>query len=165
MSGKDDLPQKCPNTAEEFLRIIVNSMQTLSKRIEGMETKLDRFLSSFSETDNLRNCLETDEISREISHLADNVKSLSVNKVTSGLIIPVGETYVDPNLISNLTQSQVTTQSPDSAQVTMSSEPNFIVIQPSSELCDQLDTPDFRNIEADVQHCLGIAHRALSEHP
>ena len=73
--------------------------------------------------------------------------------------------YVDPNLISNLTQCRVTIQSPENPS-TITSEPDFIVIQPSSESCDkQLDNPDFRDIQTDVLQCIGIAHKALSDHP
>ena len=76
-SENDNLSQiTCPNTAEEFLRIILVKMQTLNKRVENMEIKLDRFLSNMGPAS--LTC-EAATISSDISRLADDCHNLGVN--------------------------------------------------------------------------------------
>ena len=77
----------------------------------------------------------------------------------------MGELYVDPNLISNMTNSHVEVQSLESLQNTQGRDPAFLVIQPSSETCDQQGTLDFRKIEKDVKDCIDLAVKARSAHP
>ena len=83
----------CPNTAEEFLRIILVTMQTLSKRVENMEIKLDRFLSNKGPAS--LTC-EAATISNDISRLADDCHNLGVN--------PAGA-LDKPNVIQNKVNS------------------------------------------------------------
>ena len=176
MSNNDDLQDlTCPNTAEEFLKMLLINMQSINKRVESMEIKFDQFLRKFKQTDEISNHPEIVTIGSDMSDLTDNVRSLPISfsgsqsmdklKVTTGLIIPVGDVYLDPKVISNMTQSQVTIQHPDSPPTSSISEPDFIVIQPSSDLIDKLATPDFRQIQTDVKKHLDIAHKALSDHP
>ena len=176
MSDNDDLQNlTCPNTAEEFLKMLLINMQSINKRVESMETKFDQFLTKFKQTDQISNHPEIVTIASDMSDLTDNVRALPISfsgsqnldeiKVTKGVIIPVGDVYLDPKVISNMTQSQVTIQHPDSPPTSSISEPDFIVIQPSSDLIDKLATPDFRQIQTDVRQHLDIAHKALSDNP
>ena len=171
MTNNDDLQDlTCPNTAEEFLKLLLINIQNINKRVESMETKFDQFLAKFKQTGQISNHPEIVTIASDMSDLTDNVRSLPISfseseKETTGVIIPVGDVYLDPNVISKMTQSQVTIQSPDSPHTASISEPDFIVIQPSSYLIDKLAKPDFRQIQTDVKQHLDIANKALSDHP
>ena len=170
MSKHDDL--SIPNTAEEFLRVLFNNIQGLNNRVVSMETKLDKFISRFDQADTISGHEDAVSMFGHLSNLAETVRSLSGDlkhpekkKTKSGIIIPVGELYVDPTLISNTTGCQVTIQPPDYDPATTTYNPDFIVIQPSGDICNKLDPPDFREIRADVEQCLVTALTALSHHP
>ena len=177
MSNNDDLQDlTCPNTAEEFLKMLLINMQSINKRVESMETKFDQFLTKFKQTDQISNHPEIVTIASDMSDLAENVRALPPisfsgsqhmdnMKVTTGVIIPVGDVYLDSKVISNMTQSQVTIQHLDGPPTSSISEPDYIVIQPSSDLIDKLAMPDFRQIQTDVKQHIDIAHKALSDHP
>ena len=71
--------------------------------------------------------------------------------------------YIDPTLISNMTESHVTVQS--SHPLLNTKKPDFVIIQPSSDICDKLGDPDFRKIQLDVQQCLETAQDVISDNP
>ena len=48
---------------------------------------------------------------------------------------------------------------------TTTNQPDFIVIQPSSDIINRLEYPDFREIESDVENYLDISHKVLSQCP
>ena len=143
-----------------------------------MENKLDKFMSSYEVTHTIGGGKEGLNLASNISYLAEDINQVSVGllspnkvqtvqevKVKSGVILTVGEVYVDQNLISNMTGVPVSVQPLDSDPDIGKTEPEFVIIQPSSDICDQLDTPDFREIESDVKHYLDIARKLTSQHP
>ena len=81
-------------------------MQSINKRVESMETKFDHFLTKFKQTDQVSNHPEIVTIASDMSDLTDNVRALPISfsgsqnldeiKVTTEVIIPVGEVYLDP---------------------------------------------------------------------
>jgi hypothetical protein len=163
-----------PNTAEEFLRMLLINMQGLNKRVRNMEAKLDKFLSKFEDTHTVLGDKEGTNLASDISNLADDISQVSVRvmspkqpqeKVKSGVILTVGETYVDPNLISNMTKMPVSTQPLNSEQDINIKESDLIIIQPSSDICEQLDNPDFRKIESDVKQYIDTALDIVYQHP
>ena len=158
-----------------FLTLLIRNMKDLNKRVESMERKLDKFLSKYGNT---TSCPEEGvQLAHQVSSLVNSVSMLSKgglthtqrpqlkseHKVKTGIIMPVGELYVDPNLISNMTGCLVTVQSPCSNQVNFTTEPEFIILQPSSDICE-LGNPDFRNIQLDVQKYIDTALKMLSTH-
>ena len=104
------------------------------------------------------------ELSAQLSSVSNSVNKVS-EKLTpkSGIIIPAGEMYIDPTLISNMTESHVTVQS--SHPLLNTKKPDFVIIQPSSDICDKLGDPDFRKIQLDVQQCLETAQDMISDNP
>ena len=135
-SEKDDISQlTCPNTAEDFLKLILTTMLSLNQRVESMETKLDSFLSNNVRPGQDSLTTEAVILSGDLSGLGHEIKSDSLNvlsrqilsentsraEVKSGVIIPIGELYLDPNLISNMTNSQVKIESLENLQNTQPS--------------------------------------------
>ena len=175
----DDLSNlSVPNTAEEFLRMLLVNIQGLNRRVQSMENKLDKFMSSYEVTHTIGGEKEGLNLASNISYLAEDINQVSVGflspnkvqaeqpvKVKSGVIVTVGEVYVDQNLISNVTGVPVSVQPLDGEPDISTTEPEFVIIQPSSDICDRLGTPDFREIESDVKHYLDIARKLTSQHP